>query len=278
MSLRILEWPKFTSGVFSEALSPRFPGLSATIGVFDGVHIGHQALLRRIVAQTPLIPTVITFKQNPKELLQPSQWEGDILSLNRKLEILEETGIRLVILIDFSKNFSTLSGKDFFSLLCSYGKPRYIAVGSDFRCGYQGDTGAGDISRLCGGIVVDTIEPIPAQPVASFDVQALNPISSSLIRRAILSGDLDKAAAMLGRSVEFDATGAMRSSRGAAVFYPTQGIKQIMPAPGRYSALLYRRNAAQGKEAEVTIEDDGILIPYGEYDEHLARIAFLSAR
>jgi riboflavin kinase/FMN adenylyltransferase len=250
----VLDWDRFARGALWEAFPP---GKTAvTIGVFDGIHRGHQALIERIVARRgELIPTVITFRQSPKEFLKKQGWAGDILSLNRKLAIFENLGLKAVVLIDFSVNFSRLTGKEFLDRLRMGGNPGYVAIGADFRCGYRMDTDAVRIQAFYGGLGVptDVLEPVAA---------GVSPVSSSRVRAAITGGDLAQAALLLGRPVELDLTGMIAELRDGGRFYrPSPGGCRIMPAPGRYQARVYGKNSPRGEKTEIAVEKEGVWIP-----------------
>jgi riboflavin kinase/FMN adenylyltransferase len=247
--MRVFEWSRFmapSGGIGGERTA-------LTIGVFDGVHRGHQALIGRIVREAPgCIPTVVTFKQNPKQVLRPGDYRGDIVSFRRKMLIFEELGVKLVILIDFSANFSKLSGREFIDALRDRGNPGYAAIGSNFHCGHDLDTDALYIKEINerAGIRTEVVSPVLAGDL---------PISSSRIRAAISRGEIDTAAALLGRRVELDLAGLASRPREGGLFYDTRPHSRIIPPPGRYPALL--RGAPGGIEAEVLVEDGGVLVP-----------------
>jgi riboflavin kinase/FMN adenylyltransferase len=250
-----LEWERFIRGALPVELPGAARGIAATIGVFDGIHRGHQALIEKIAAKRPgLIPTVFTFKQNPKAALKKKGWAGDIISLNRKLAVFENLGVEAVILIDFSRNFSRITGREFIDLLIRYGKPRFMAVGADFRCGYQMDTDSARLKAFAdeAGIHAEVVEPV---------LEGARPISSSRIRSAISRGDLSRAALLLGRNVEIDFTGLTVSFRDGGRFYCTASANRISPAPGRYTALLHGREAGPGIKTGVSVEREGIFVP-----------------
>jgi riboflavin kinase/FMN adenylyltransferase len=252
----VLEWERLIRGDRGDL----FPGperrTAVTIGVFDGIHRGHQALIGRIAGKRPdLIPTVVTFKQNPKAALKKPGWTGDLISLSRKLTIFENLGVEAVILIDFSLNFSKISGKDFIDILIRRGKPGYVAVGANFCCGYQMDTDSAQIKAFANGagISAEVADPV---------LEGFHPVSSSRIRSAISGGDIVRAARLLGRNVEIDFTGMPVSSRDGGCFYHTVSQNRITPAPGRYRGLLHRRNGEPEIKADVSVEKEGVFIPF----------------
>ncbi|MDR2631189.1 MAG: FAD synthetase family protein [Spirochaetaceae bacterium] len=247
--MRVLDWSQFMDGAL---LDGSFPGGTAmTIGVFDGVHRGHQALIGKIFQWAPgCIPTVITFRQNPKKVLHPREYQGDIVALDRKMIIFDALGIELVILIDFSGDFSKLNGKDFIGYLQSRGRLKFLVVGSNFRCGYGLDTGVSEIKKLN-----PETEVVPPVMEGGFSV------SSSRIRGAISSGNLDKAAALLGRKVEIDLAGLSSLPQGDGLFYEVRSHDRILPPPGRYTVIFYELYKSGGLEREVLIKDGGVFIP-----------------
>ncbi|MDR1903315.1 MAG: adenylyltransferase/cytidyltransferase family protein, partial [Treponema sp.] len=148
----VLDWAEFTGisadGCISSEIATSIKTPSAmTIGVFDGVHRGHQALIREVVERGPF-PTVITFKQNPKSILNPQSYTGDIFSLRQKLECFEALGVERTILIDFSDNFSKLKGQEFIDILKKRGNLVFLIIGRNFRCGYKLDTDAARVKAI----------------------------------------------------------------------------------------------------------------------------------
>jgi FAD synthase len=238
-----------------------------TIGGFDGIHRGHGLLLERILSQKEYEATVITFLRSPKALLRPADYPGDICTLAQKLEIFGARGIAHTVLIDFSRNFSKLGGRDFIEFLAGRGALRRLVVGSNFRCGYRMDTGIDRIRALLvpRGIPVDVME--------SFMYGAA-PVSSSRIRTAIRKGDIALASVLLGRPFELDLAGIRPDREGDLQSYGLDGA-MLTPPPGSYAALV--RSAGDGgapKEirTEIRIDRGRILVP-APFDA--ARIEFL---
>ena len=218
--MKVLTWDELRSG---RAASP----IAAAIGVFDGLHIGHRELVGRVLERAGLESTVVTFEDNPKRMLSPESFRGALSTLDQKLALIDSAGVDLCVLIDFSGDFSKLPGRQFLSMLSDSAELRYLAVGSDFRCGHNLDTGAEDIREFCRGRSIE-VELLS-------DVHwAGRSVSSSRIRKSIIAGHLEDAAQMLGRPYEIDLRGASDSSSGRVV--PTGG--QVSPPPGLYESSL----------------------------------------
>ncbi|HAP54721.1 MAG TPA: hypothetical protein DCQ16_01915, partial [Spirochaetaceae bacterium] len=232
--MKILDWDEF---IKTGCGKPR----AASVGVFDGVHRGHQRLLNLVRAKTPSMEScVVTFRENPKRILRPSSFKGSIFNLGKKLEILESEGLDTCVLIDFSSDFGTLSGADFLGLLKKAGVS-FLTVGPNFKCGYKMDTNAALLAELCGGL---GIEAAVAEPV----LYSGHPISSTRIRNAILEGRLTEASDMLGRpyeiEYEFEAEipglnedeSKAREGKAGLILRPRQ--ESLLPPDGRYEFCL----------------------------------------
>jgi len=182
--MQIIEWQRFLEDGFSHN------GISSsmTVGIFDGVHLGHQALLKRIVSHNAnKIPVVVTFKQNHKIE------SGNILTFNQRLDIFESMGIQIMVVIDFTEEFKKMPGIEFLKILLERGNVGFFAIGSGFRCGHQQDTDAEMIQKFFTSHNIQ-VEIIPKVMEGSL------PISSSRIRSAIGAGDIELAQKMLGRT------------------------------------------------------------------------------
>ena len=159
-----------------------------TVGIFDGVHLGHQALLKRIVSHdSDILPVVVTFRQNHKIE------SGNILTFNQRQDIFESMGIQITVVIDFTEEFKKMSGIEFLKILLERGNIGFFAVGSGFRCGYQQDTDAEMIKKFF------TSYDIPVKIIPKVMEGSL-PVSSSRIRSAISAGNIELAQKMLGRT------------------------------------------------------------------------------
>jgi FAD synthase len=244
----VLEWDDFIAQRQGNG-----EALAVAIGVFDGVHRGHQALLRRITSG-PFLPVALTFRQNPLSVLRPHGYPGDISSLEQKLKILEFLGVRQAVLIDFSDKFSKIRGRDFINLLKRSGRVRYFALGRNFRCGYRLDTGVSEIREMtCSeGIETEALEPV---------MEGGRPVSSSRIRRELGAGNLDGAALLLGRKAGIDFFDVPVRNEGGCLSYNMVSAFRITPPEGAYKVLLYSGDSVSGREATISIKNGNILIP-----------------
>jgi hypothetical protein len=251
MSMLTLEWPEFAaSGLAHTEFARR--GLAMTIGVFDGIHRGHRVLLERVLG-SGLPAAVVCFKRSPKFILRPETDEGDIMGPEQKLRLFRQMGITLALMIDFSKEFSILSGREFIDLLADRGNLRFMAIGGNFRCGYRHATDAAHIRKLNldRGIPTELADPVTAGGER---------ISSSRIRAAIASGGLVEASELLGRRVEIDFAGLSAQPGAGGLYFDLASKNRVMPPPGSYSALLFG-DSPQGRETEIAVDRKGVFIP-----------------
>jgi len=190
--MQVINWNNF----INNNLNLNKKKTSMTIGMFDGVHRGHQELIRKIVSyNTNHLPVIVTFRQNHKIIRNEENRElNNIQSFQERLKIFEKLGIMLTITVDFTDEFKKMPGIEFISILLKHGNLGFFAAGSNFRCGYQLDTNAIAIKDFL------VSRGIPAEIVPEVMEGAL-PISSSRIRTAINDGDNNQAETMLGRTL-----------------------------------------------------------------------------
>jgi riboflavin kinase/FMN adenylyltransferase len=250
--MQIIEWETFL-----EKGLPAGPGLSAmTVGIFDGVHRGHKALIERITQYDKrFLPVIITFKNSSTKLSR------DILSFRQKMRFFENAGVAVTVVAELTESFKSMKGAEFLAILRECGKMGFLAVGSNFRCGAHRDTDALTIQKLNAqaGISTEIIE------VLSEEGQA---ISASRIRNAIANGRLKEAQGMLGRPFVLDISDAVpepsvKTSADSLVFSITS-LCRILPPPGSYEVLLHTKNDGNVIKAEIQIEEGLIRIPVFE--------------
>lgn len=240
--MRVLSWEEAVA-IGRGALGPS----AATIGVFDGLHLGHRALVSRVAAKAPeLSPVAVTFKENPKRITRPHRFSGSLFSLDQKLAALEDAGIEACVLIDFSGNFSKLAGSEFVSTLGSFGVRSFV-IGSDFKCGHRLSTDAVGFKAEAGSFGADTeiVEPVTVEG---------EPVSSSRIRSAIADGRTDLALAMLGRPYTLDLRRVELGYDGADAAVSLRGKGVVEPAPGTYEATVICRVGRRDVEAILRLD------------------------
>lgn len=171
-----------------------------TIGVFDGMHVGHMRIIEECVRTAQDLnakSVVVTFSINPKMYCGTEEKMKSICSDNEVESILANAGVNYHCVIDFSHNISKLTGEEFVAKVCTSYDLKAMVVGTDFRCGCKnGSAGVAEISQL-----------LPKYTSSAFlkvvDSVFINgeKVSSSLIRRCLLTGNTEKASVLLGRSL-----------------------------------------------------------------------------
>jgi riboflavin kinase/FMN adenylyltransferase len=220
---------QYTWQDIQEARTPVLRNVSLTIGVFDGLHLGHRALIRRVVENPGnYLPLVITFRENPAKILHGDEYRGDILTASRKIRKLEALGVRAVVLIDFSYDFSRISAKDFFNRITAAFGIKEMVVGYNFHFGHnQG----GDIALLKSltagaGIGLEIVMPVRCKE---------QNVSSTRIREAISRGMFDEVVLMLGDTYTVLMPQASYNTlQNGSVVFNRAAFTQILPKSGRY--------------------------------------------
>ncbi|MDR1176734.1 MAG: FAD synthetase family protein [Treponema sp.] len=256
--MQIIDWMDYIHNRISEPEE----GISLSIGVFDGVHRGHQELIRRITA-SPHVPTVLTFAQNPRQILKKGNQQGEITSLSRKLVIMESLGVLQALVIDFSTDFSALSGREFIRLLTVKHKIGLMVVGSNFHCGFRQDTDAALFKSICekAGVKTEVLPPL---------MEGRRPVSSSRIRSLVVEGDLRGAASLLGRPYGIELQGIEAFGTGDGFYRDAKAALRLLPPAGVYPVRVLSNG--EWLERTLTVHDGCLSIPSvsaAEYTEFL---------
>lgn len=209
------------------------------IGVFDGVHLGHQYLLRQALHRARRKQgqaIVMTFFPHPVHVLRPKVPHPLLTTLSERLELLEKLGVDVCMVVHFTKKFSRLSPKEFFDrFILDLVRPKEIFVGDDFRFGYE-RSGHLEFLKKIGGRFGMEVHIVPSLHKDNLD------ISSSLIRRLIAEGKLREAQKLLGRPVTVSAPVQKGDRRGKALGFPTANLhprKVVLPPTGVYLTRVY---------------------------------------
>ncbi len=257
--MEVINWNDFTNGNIRD----RGPS-AVSIGVFDGVHKGHRDLLSHIIKRENANSVVITFRINPKKIFGKNNYKGDISTLSQKLAIFSSLGIDTTILIDFSGDFSNITGRDFLFSIRNNCELSYLILGNNFRCGYRGLTTARDASEILEEEKV---------VINIGDMTMLNNelISSTRIRDAVGTGDFITANRMLKRVYSLDIADIPQISGEEAIIINKKHINQVLPPQGQYTVLA--GTSEYTFKSKVVIDGTKITVPVME-TEHLNFINF----
>ncbi len=221
------------------------PVRAIVIGVFDGVHRGHQALVAQAVSATDGGEVVVvTFEPHPIRVLRPESAPPLLSSLEYRRELLEAAGATEVKIIDFTPEFSTKSPEEFVDYVLTdllEGRPvDVIVAGSNFRFG-RGAAGDTQVLAELGrerGFEVDVV-PLITENV---DGEGIVTWSSTYVREHLERGDVRRAAHVLGRHHRVDGVVVHGEKRGRELGYPTANVSQdspsLVPADGVYAGWL----------------------------------------
>jgi riboflavin kinase/FMN adenylyltransferase len=234
--LRLEEWAgKFGPPVKSAFGERRARQAVLSVGNFDGMHLGHQKILRSVVErarQTRSLAAVVTFEPHPLKVLRPGHAPPLVETLPQKLANFESVGLDAALVLRFDQALAQLSPEEFAGgILWDQLHANTILVGQNFRFGHRQ---AGDVSLLqeIGGRLGFAVEIVP--PV-NIDGQV---VSSSAVRRTVAEGDVTRAARLLGRP--FALTGIIErgTGRGSTIVVPTLNLKpdqELLPKTGVYA-------------------------------------------
>lgn len=223
-----------THGTIAPQGSARGLGCALTIGNFDGVHLGHRAMLERLVAKARdlgLPCSVLTFEPHPREFFTPLAAPARLTRLREKLELIAEAGVDRVHVLRFGARLAALAAERFIEAVLVGGLgARWLLVGRDFRFGAKR---AGDFAMLAAGAARHGYAVEAMQDVE----QAGERISSSGVRAALAAGDLAAAARLLGRDYSMSGRVAHGEKLGRNLGFPTANIvlRRRPPIAGVYA-------------------------------------------
>jgi riboflavin kinase/FMN adenylyltransferase len=228
----------------------------ATIGVFDGVHRGHQALIGRAVdlaRERGLPAVVLTFDPHPAEVVRPGSHPAQLTSINRKAELVEQLGVDVFCVLPFTPELSRLPAAEFVhELLVERLHVAAVVVGENFTFGYQAK---GDVDLLRGlghrfGFVTEGATLVTV-PTTEDDGDEDIVFSSTYIRSCIDAGDVAAASAALGRPHRLEGIVVRGDGRGRELGYPTANLsvsrQAAVPADGVYACWFVHHSAGQAE-------------------------------
>lgn len=207
--------------------------VALAIGVFDGVHLGHREIFSRLVSRAQQQPgcrsVVITFGTNPK-----IRDQRPLDTMRLRCQYIESFSVDCTIVIDFSRDFSMISGREFIHLLCTMCRVNAVIVGEDFRCGYAGNQ-----------ITASEMSLVFENDGVSADVMIIPPvldagrvrISSTRLRKLLAQGDIAAVNRLAGSAYRYDLTENVFVRQEG--WYTSMAVTgQGLPGDGEYNAVL----------------------------------------
>lgn len=272
--IRVFTWEDIKKGEFP--LLWKKSGSALSVGNFDGMHLGHRALIEKVKQSNSFVKGLVTFT-HPGELVKNKNafYEGDVMTLRQKVRSLEEFELDFVVLIDFSDEFSKITGESFVSSLVSLLGMNFMAEGSDFKCGYKGLVDSKALSLLAekSSFAFCQLEKI------CIDGQS---ISSSLVRKAVKAKDFALVYKMLSASFSIDCTGLemslseTKSSDPMMEWFSSEVTTgQLLPEDGSYEVVAVFEENILHTSLIVKSKTIEILLPTLDSARRLTEIKFV---
>lgn len=238
---------------------PDAPPTVVALGVFDGVHLGHRATLdlaRDRARHSGLTALACTFDPHPMEVLQPGRSPSPIATLEERLELIGAVGIDGVVVLEFTRELATVEPDAFVKdVLLGRLRAREVVVGFNHTFGRGARGNSRLLKQLSGelGFTAHVVDPLMVDGVA---------VSSSAVRAALATGDVERAARYLGRPYTITGRVVRGAGRGQTLGFPTANVEPGRPplvAPGVYAC--WAQAASQPNPAVVNI---GVRPTFGE--------------
>jgi riboflavin kinase/FMN adenylyltransferase len=226
-----------------------------TVGMYDGVHRGHQKLIGAAVARARAMrrpSLLLTFDPHPAEVIRPGSHPAILTAMDRKAELVAELGVEAMCVLPFTPEFMRLSPESFtHTVLVEHLHAAQVVVGENFTYGHKA---AGDLATLAveGRRFGFAVEGVSLAEDTSDEGEVT--ISSTYVRACVAAGDMVSAARALGRPHRVDGVVVRGDRRGASMGYPTANVESpqytAIPADGVYAGHLVTRNPRGGASRE----------------------------
>lgn len=212
----------------------------ATIGFFDGVHLGHRHLIQQVklaASQNGWQSSIITFPVHPRQVIQSDYQPQLLSSTNEKIELLGTTGVDNCILLPFTKELSMLTAREFMQLLYDRYQVRMLVIGYDHRFGHNRTETFEDYCRYGQELGIHIMQ-------ATAYTQEQDKVSSSAIRRALQTGDIQTANQYLGYHYFVEGTVVDGYKVGRKMGFPTANLQmnfphKLIPSVGVYAVYVH---------------------------------------
>ena len=214
----------------------------ATVGFFDGVHLGHQAVLARAVEDARargLRSVAITFDRHPREVLKPGTEPRLLTTVERKASLIDAAGLDVLVVLPFDRDFSMMAAEGFVrDVLVGGVHAQHAVMGANFTFGFKA-LGTMEVLPELGAPLGLTAEAVPLVDIDG------RTVSSTSIRDALAAGDLGWPAKALGRRFVLDGEVVTGHGRGKGLGYPTANLQTwprlLLPGQGIYAGLAEHR-------------------------------------
>jgi riboflavin kinase/FMN adenylyltransferase len=224
-------------------LSPK-KGMALTIGVFDGVHLGHKYLISRLTEyakQQNLLSGLVTFRQHPQEVLSPQTKQSCLTTLAERTQLIKDEGVDEIIVLSFTQELANLSARQFIGLLQKYLRTQALVIGPDFALGKNREGNASTL-RALGQDMNFTVTEIPPITING------EVVSSTAVRNALAYGDMKRVHNLTGRYFSVKGRVITGARRGIHLGFPTANLEldseQALPVDGVYASWAYIDNRA----------------------------------
>ena len=226
-----------------------------TVGFFDGVHLGHQHLIRQVVSlahDKGMESTVVTFSRHPRQVLQPRFKPQLLTTFEEKISLLTQTGVDNCVVLDFTKEMAALSARSFMQqVLRDQLHAHCLITGYDNKFGHNREEGFDDYVRHGQELGIEVLQ---SSPLTVGDIL----VSSSTVRRQLLDGDIEAASSCLGRRYSFAGKVVSGFQQGRKLGFPTANIElddsqKLLPKTGVYAAKVLVEGEAEYKLAVMNI-------------------------
>lgn len=229
---------------------------AVAIGKFDGVHAGHRAVIERLKIQAAASgarAVAVTFDRNPLAVLRPDRCPENVVTVERKLELLGELGLDATLVLTFDEELAARSAEDFVEgILVSALRVSTVLVGADFRFG-RGGAGTPELLAEMGPSRGFTVEIVDDVYLPGSDRR----VSSTWIRELLMAGDVSGAAEVLGRHPDVRGEVVHGLKRGRELGFPTANLETItdafVPADGVYAGWLVDHDTGIRHRAAISV-------------------------
>ncbi len=232
-------------------------GCVVSIGVFDGLHLGHQTIFKKnveLARKSGFLSVVMTFSVNPKMAKGSMKKMEPITSALEMDEMLEKMGVDVHCIIDFSSDMSKLSGEEFIAKLCTLCRVEAMVVGTSFRCGNPHESvGPSELKVLLSRYTSSAfLVVVPSVILDGVEV------SSSLIRSCLLTGDWEQVSKLLGRAYSLDLRGVPSRWSQNRLLFDVRTLGRLLPPEGVY--MVEATDFQSRVKAQLCISEDHLAL------------------